>query len=105
MKATPTRVRMSERSPPSAHLCPDQGWREHRARSEADTMSSEGGYNFRRVAIRRKFNFSYLPPGTPRPWSRPLSQPRWTETATFRGQALADAPGKCPRRERMGRGR
>lgn len=102
MKATPTRVRMSERSPPSAHLCPDQGWRERRARSEADTMSSEGGYNFRRVAIRRKFNF-YLPPGTPRPWSRPLSQPRWTETATFRGQALADAPGSstCPKITRV----
>lgn len=103
MKATPSRVGMSQRSPPSAHLRPDQGWRERRAQSEADTMSSEGGYNFRRVAIRRKFNLSYLPPGTPRPWSRSLSHQGWAETATFRGQAQADAPGKCLRRERMGR--
>lgn len=95
MQATPPCVRLPLRSPPSAHLRPDQGDRERGARSEPGTSSSEGSYNFRRVAIRRKSNVSYLPPGIPRPWSRPSSPLRWVETATFRAQAPADAPGKC----------
>ncbi|XP_019481226.1 PREDICTED: FYVE, RhoGEF and PH domain-containing protein 4 isoform X1 [Hipposideros armiger] len=99
MQATPPCVRLPLRSPPSAHLRPDQGERERGARSEPGTSSSEGSYNFRRVAIRRKSNVSYLPPGIPRPWSRPSSPLRWVETATFRAQAPADAPGSstCPK--------
>lgn len=94
MQTTPPGVRSPLRNPPSARLRPDEGGRGCRAASERSKMSGEGDYNFRRVAIRRKSNPSYLPPGTPRPWSRPSSHLEWAETATFRGQAPADAPGK-----------
>ncbi|XP_067552210.1 FYVE, RhoGEF and PH domain-containing protein 4 isoform X2 [Pseudorca crassidens] len=99
MQTTPPGVRSPLRNPPSARLRPDEGGRGCRAASERSKMSGEGDYNFRRVAIRRKSNPSYLPPGTPRPWSRPSSHLEWAETATFRGQAPADAPGSstCPK--------
>ncbi|XP_019307952.2 FYVE, RhoGEF and PH domain-containing protein 4 isoform X4 [Panthera pardus] len=62
-------------------------------------MSGEGGYNFRRVAIRRKSSPSYLPPGTPRPWSRPSPHLGRAEPAAFRSQAPADGAGisTCPK--------
>ncbi|XP_032500365.1 FYVE, RhoGEF and PH domain-containing protein 4 isoform X2 [Phocoena sinus] len=99
MQTTPPGVRSPLRNPPSARLRPDEGGRGCRVASERSKMSGEGDYNFRRVAIRRKSNPSYLPPGTPRPWSRPSSHLEWAETATFRGQAPADAPGSstCPK--------
>ncbi|XP_069346163.1 FYVE, RhoGEF and PH domain-containing protein 4 isoform X2 [Eulemur rufifrons] len=61
-------------------------------------MSGEGGYNFRRVAIRRKTTPSYLQLGVPRPWSRSVSHQGWAESATFRSQAPAAATGSsiCP---------
>lgn len=101
MQATPPWVRMPLRNPPNAHLRPDLGERERGTRSEPGTPSSEGSYNFRRVAIRRKSNVSYLPPGTPRPWCRPVSPLRWAETSTFRPHVAADAPGKCLGRKGM----
>lgn len=98
MQATPPWVGLPSRSPRSAHLRPDQGGRERGTRSESGTPRNEGSYNFRRVAIRWKSN-AYLPPGTPKPWSRPPPQRRWAETATFRAQAPADALGSsiCPK--------
>uniref|UniRef100_A0A2K6TT23 FYVE, RhoGEF and PH domain containing 4 n=1 Tax=Saimiri boliviensis boliviensis TaxID=39432 RepID=A0A2K6TT23_SAIBB len=61
-------------------------------------MSGDGGSNFRRVAIRRKSNPSYLPPGVPRPWSRSVSHPGRAGAAAFRGQVPAGATGSstCP---------
>lgn len=100
MQATPPWVGLPLRSPRSAHLRPDQGGRERGTRSESGTPRNEGSYNFRRVAIRWKSN-AYLPPGTPRPWSRPPPQLRWAETTTFRAQAPADALGKCLGRKRV----
>lgn len=85
VQATPSWVRVPLRSPPGAHWRPDQGGR---ARGSGST-DGEGSANFRRVAIRRKSSVACLPPGTPRPWSRPPSQPRWAETAAV------DAPGAC----------
>uniref|UniRef100_A0A8C6HDS7 FYVE, RhoGEF and PH domain-containing protein 4 n=2 Tax=Mus spicilegus TaxID=10103 RepID=A0A8C6HDS7_MUSSI len=49
-------------------------------------MNSEGDHNFRRVAIRRKSG-SYLPPGIPRPWSRPSPQLRRLDRVAQPGQA------------------
>ncbi|NP_001357227.2 FYVE, RhoGEF and PH domain-containing protein 4 isoform 8 [Homo sapiens] len=62
-------------------------------------MSDEGGSNFRRVAIRRKSNPSYLPPGVPRPWSRPASHLGRVGTAAFKGQVPSGATGSstCPK--------
>ncbi|KAM5288395.1 FYVE, RhoGEF and PH domain-containing protein 4 [Ctenodactylus gundi] len=62
-------------------------------------MSGEGASNFRRVAIRRKSNFSYLPPEAPRPWTRPGSHPGRAELTPFRSLPAADAAGKsaCPK--------
>lgn len=94
MQATPPRVGLPLRSAPSAPLSPDPGGRGRGAASEPGTGGSKGAYDFRRVAIRRKPHVSYLLPGTPRPWSRPSTQPGWAETATFRIQPPADAPGK-----------
>ncbi|KAM9672647.1 FYVE, RhoGEF and PH domain-containing protein 4 isoform 1-T1 [Trichechus inunguis] len=95
MQATPPRVPSPPGSPPSAHLRRT----ENRAASQPGKMSAEAGYSFRRVAIRRKSNPSYLLPGTPRPWSRPSSHLRWAEAVTYRVQAPADATGSsiCPK--------
>uniref|UniRef100_A0A2K5HFX7 FYVE, RhoGEF and PH domain containing 4 n=1 Tax=Colobus angolensis palliatus TaxID=336983 RepID=A0A2K5HFX7_COLAP len=63
-------------------------------------MSDEGGSNFRRVAIRRKSNPSYLPPGVPRPWSRPASHLGRAGMATFKGQVPSGSTGSsstCPK--------
>ncbi|XP_062931610.1 FYVE, RhoGEF and PH domain-containing protein 4 [Cynocephalus volans] len=62
-------------------------------------MSGEGGHNFRRVAIRRKSNPSYLQLGIPRPWSKPSSHLGRVEMAAFKSRATADAPGSsfCPK--------
>lgn len=57
-------------------------------------MSDEGGSNFRRVAIRRKSNPSYLPPGVPRPWSSPASHLGRAGTAAFKGQVPSGTTGK-----------
>ncbi|KAM8801716.1 FYVE, RhoGEF and PH domain-containing protein 4 isoform 1-T1 [Rhynchonycteris naso] len=99
MQATAPRVGLPIRSPPSVHLRPDQGGREHGAAGDPGTVSSKGSYDFRRVAIRRKSNPSYLLPGTPRPWSRPSSHLGWAETATFRIQSPTAPPGSstCPK--------
>ncbi|KAM7116729.1 FYVE, RhoGEF and PH domain-containing protein 4 isoform 1-T1 [Molossus nigricans] len=99
MQATPPRVGLPLRGAPSAHLSPDPGGRERGAASEPGTVSSRGVYDFRRVAIRRKPHVSYLMPGTPRPWSRPSTHLGWAETATFRIQPPAHAPGgsTCPK--------
>lgn len=80
----------------SAHLLTDERDREAGAASEPGAMSGEGGYNFRRTAIRRKPGPFYLPLGTPQPW-RP-SGTHWgrPETDAFRSQAPADCPGECP---------
>lgn len=94
MEATPPWVRSPLRCPPSARSRLDEGGSGRRAANESGQMSGEGDYNFRRVAIRRKSNPSYLALGTPRPWSRPSSHLAWAESATSRGQASADAPGK-----------
>ncbi|XP_032328881.1 FYVE, RhoGEF and PH domain-containing protein 4 isoform X2 [Camelus ferus] len=95
MQATPPGVPPPLRSPPGARLQPDEGGRGRAAASERGRMSGEGDYNFRRVAIRRKSNPSYLPPGTPRPWSRPPSHLGWAEKAAFRSQAPAGALDPC----------
>lgn len=58
------------------------------AGSGARSAGGAGGCSFRRVAIRRRAQASYLPGGTPRPWSRPPSP-------LGRARAAADAPGKC----------
>lgn len=99
MEATPPWVRSPLRCPPSARSRLDEGGSGRRAANESGQMSGEGDYNFRRVAIRRKSNPSYLALGTPRPWSRPSSHLAWAESATSRGQASADAPGSsiCPK--------
>ncbi|XP_045684947.1 FYVE, RhoGEF and PH domain-containing protein 4 isoform X3 [Phyllostomus hastatus] len=103
MQATAPRFGLPVRTPPSAHSRPAQGGRERGAASEPEpgTVNSKGGYDFRRVAIRRKSNPSYLLPGTPRPWSRPSSHLHLgrAETDTFRVQPSADAPGSstCPK--------
>lgn len=49
-------------------------------------MNSQGDYTFRRVAIRRKSG-AYLPPGIPRPWSRPLPHSRRADFLAVPGQA------------------
>ncbi|KAF6118649.1 FYVE, RhoGEF and PH domain containing 4 [Phyllostomus discolor] len=101
MQATAPRFGLPVRTPPSAHSPPAQGGRERGAASERGTVNSKGGYDFRRVAIRRKSSPSYLLPGTPRPWSRPSSHLHLgrAETDTFRIQPSADAPGSstCPK--------
>lgn len=91
----PHEVRSPRRSGSSAHLRTDEGEGERGAASEPGAMSGEGGYNFRRVAIRRKSSPSYLPPGTPRPWSRPSPHLGRAEPAAFRSQAPADGAGEC----------
>lgn len=105
MQATPPRFGLPLRSAPGAHLRPDQGGGERGALSEPRTGSGRGAYDFRRVAIRRKSNVSYLLHGTPRPWSRPPLHPGWAETTTFRTQSPAGAPGRCLGREGMRGGR
>ncbi|XP_045040264.2 FYVE, RhoGEF and PH domain-containing protein 4 isoform X2 [Desmodus rotundus] len=101
MQATTPRVGLPVRTPPSAHSRAAQGGRERGAASEPGPGSGKGGYDFRRVAIRRKSNPAYLLPGTPRPWSRPASHLHLgrAEKDTFRIQPSADAPGSstCPK--------
>lgn len=94
-QATPPGVRSPGRSRSSAHLLTDERDREAGAASEPGAMSGEGGYNFRRTAIRRKPGPFYLPLGTPQPW-RPSSHWGRPEADAFRSQAPADHPGECP---------
>ena len=96
MQATTPRVGLPVRTPPSAHSRAAQGGRERGAASEPGPGSGKGGYDFRRVAIRRKSNPAYLLPGTPRPWSRPASHLHLgrAEKDTFTIQPSADAPGE-----------
>lgn len=84
MQATPSRGR--------SRL--DGSGRSRGAAVEPGTMSDEGGSNFRRVAIRRKSNPSYLPPGVPRPWSSPASHLGRAGTAAFKGQVPSGTTGK-----------
>ncbi|XP_055455108.1 FYVE, RhoGEF and PH domain-containing protein 4 isoform X2 [Psammomys obesus] len=57
-------------------------------------MNSGGDYDFRRVAIRRKSG-SYLPPGIPRPWSRPSPHLPRADRGAVRGQAAGI--NTCPK--------
>ncbi|XP_076404497.1 FYVE, RhoGEF and PH domain-containing protein 4 isoform X2 [Peromyscus maniculatus bairdii] len=57
-------------------------------------MSSQGDYASRRAAIRRKSG-AYLPPGTPRPWSRPLPHPRRVDGVA--GPVQAAGINTCPK--------
>ncbi|KAF7484560.1 hypothetical protein GHT09_003965 [Marmota monax] len=91
MQATPPGARSSARSRQSGLLRLEPGRKEGGAANEPPTMSVDGGYNFRRVAIRRKSNFSYLPPGTPRPWTRPPSHLGPAQMGIFRRHASANA--------------
>ncbi|XP_039103598.1 FYVE, RhoGEF and PH domain-containing protein 4 isoform X1 [Hyaena hyaena] len=99
MQATPAGVGSPRRSKSSAGSRTDEGGRGRGAASDPRAMSDDGGYNFRRVAIRRKSSPSYLPPGTPRPWSRPSPHLGRPEPAAFRSQAPADGAGSstCPK--------
>lgn len=85
---------VTPKEPVERTLADGRGGREPGAASGPSAMSCEGGHNFRRVAIRRKYSPFYLPLGTPRPW-RPSSHVGRAETATFRSQAPADGPGEC----------
>ncbi|XP_058511636.1 FYVE, RhoGEF and PH domain-containing protein 4 isoform X3 [Ochotona princeps] len=89
MQATAPGDRSLRSSPPSALPRPEDG-----GRSCGDGSAiGEGGYNFRRVAIRRKSNPAYLLPGTPRPWSRPSPHLGRPVTAIFPALAPGDATG------------
>uniref|UniRef100_A0A8C0TXA6 BICD cargo adaptor 1 n=1 Tax=Canis lupus familiaris TaxID=9615 RepID=A0A8C0TXA6_CANLF len=98
MQAAPAGVRSPRRSRSSPHLREEERGRERGAASRPGTMSGEGGFNFRRVAIRRKSAPFHLPLGTPRPW-RPSSPLGWAEATPRRGQAPADGAGSsiCPK--------
>ncbi|XP_011810550.1 PREDICTED: FYVE, RhoGEF and PH domain-containing protein 4 [Colobus angolensis palliatus] len=87
-------------TPPRGRSRLDGSGRSRGAAVEPGTMSDEGGSNFRRVAIRRKSNPSYLPPGVPRPWSRPASHLGRAGMATFKGQVPSGSTGSsstCPK--------
>uniref|UniRef100_A0A5F7ZQQ4 FYVE, RhoGEF and PH domain containing 4 n=1 Tax=Macaca mulatta TaxID=9544 RepID=A0A5F7ZQQ4_MACMU len=87
-------------TPPRGRSRLDGSGRSRGAAVEPGKMSDEGGSNFRRVAIRRKSNPSYLPPGVPRPWSSPASHLGRAGTAAFKGQVPSGTTGSsstCPK--------
>jgi hypothetical protein len=92
MQATPPGFRAQLKSPTCGRPRQEEGGSGRGAPGEPGVVSGESGHNFRRVAIRRKSNFAYLPPGTPRPWSRPSMYFGRAEFVSFKGPA--DAAGK-----------